>query len=139
MEIAKSSLIQQNKKYLLVFIGCIILVLGVTYFYSYSMKTKISELCGKYESLDTPVSCEQAINITLLKYDGEVVSVKREQISMPLPPNKGGGFETVDAWVVGVRLKEPRKIAGLMVNKLEVIVDTTTGKIRGSKSLEVVR
>jgi len=100
MEIAKSSLIQQNKKYLLVFTG--ILALGVIYFYSYSMKTKISELCGEYESLDTPVSCEQAINITLLKYDGEAVSVKREQITMPLPPNKGGGFETVDAWIVGV-------------------------------------
>lgn len=92
----------------------------------------LSELCAEYKNLEVPVTCQQAADIVLAKYPGNVFLIKKTQMSLPLPPDKGGGSELIDLWVINIALEKPIKMRSgeLAEEGLEVMVDTTTGEIK---------
>ena len=88
----------------------------------------ISELCKKYRNFKTGITCEQAANLVLLKYQGEIVSIEKTQIDMPLPPGSEKTSELTDFWAVSINLEES-------ADKLKIMVDTNSGQIKILKQI----
>jgi hypothetical protein len=104
----------------------------------YFVTKNISELCAKYENLEVLITCEEAADLALSKYPGNILSVEKTQIDIPLPPDKGGGSELIYLWVISIDLKEPTEKSSQLAEGLEVMVDTTTGEVKGFKPLSFI-
>ena len=134
-------------KILLVILGIlIILIIGlfaIGYFYSEEAEKeitqqqkekitqeqeKISELCQKYRNFKTAITCEQAANLVLTKYQGEIFSIEKIQIDMPLPPGEEKTSGLTDFWAVSINLEES-------ADKLKIMVDTNSGQIKILKQI----
>ena len=111
----------------------------------------IFELCSKYKNLEAITTCEQAANLVLSKYQGEIFSIENKQINMPLPQIQGEKkiSETTDVWLITIQLKNPIKLLSLEIpiklasqpeaetDKLEITINTNSGAIFSLKPLNI--
>ncbi len=85
-------------------------------------------ICHDFPSIDNEISCQNAINIALETYPGEVYSVNKTEI-LPLLE---GQDPTEKFWAVGINLDEPIEKelpAGSFASRAEIFISADTGTI----------
>lgn len=95
-----------NKKIIigLIMICLVGLVLGFVWIgsrYEKGELPKVNSLCVDFEIVEGEVNCQEAIDIALEKYPGEVKSIKKEKIKTLITEDI-----FVDVWLVELKLKK---------------------------------
>ena len=88
----------------------------------------IEDICNEFPSLEKEISCENAVEIALEKFPGEVYSVNKTEAWDPLESQD----PTKKFLVVGINLDEPIEKelpAGSFSSKAKIFIDTYTGTI----------
>jgi len=69
-------------------------------------------LCTKFSTIEGEVSCQEAKEISLLKYPGEILKIDRITLFFPVavkPPTEE--TEEKDVWILKINLKNPLNLS----------------------------
>lgn len=119
----------KKNQIILIIIGVLILlgfVSSFSYWFLY-MKER-EDLCAGFPEVEGEITCQEAREIALGEYPGEVYSVNKTET----PPLLEGQDSTEKFWVVGINLDEPIEKelpAGSFSNKAEIFINIDTGVI----------
>lgn len=72
-----------------------------------SQQEKINPLCADFELIEGEVSCQEAIDLSLTEYPGEVNYINKDKISMLVTEPPELEFISKNVWLIGIHLKSP--------------------------------
>ena len=91
----------------------------------------VNPLCAEFSPVEEEITCEEAIDIALEEYPGEVYLIDKTQITPPKPPGEEGSI-TKDLWLIGIDLDvETQSRFEPKTDKLEITIDRISGRIIG--------
>jgi len=131
------------KKKISIILIVILILMGLISGFIYWLKYQKPEkgLCAKFPKIKGEISCQEAIDLALEKYPGEIYEIDKTKLSFFFGEIIKNGKEIKDlkevkkdVWLIGIRLKEPFEIIEQDLKKfgqdIKVSVDVKNGDLR---------
>jgi len=88
----------------------------------------VNPLCAEFSPVEEEITCEEAIDIALEEYPGDVYEIYKSSIR----PVENKTMHQKGFWIIGINLKTPIKTSFTETKNIQIAVDIESGKIEKS-------
>jgi len=93
-----------------------------------SLEATANPLCAEFSPVEEEITCEEAIDIALEEYPGDVYEIYKSSIR----PVENKTMHQKGFWIIGINLKTPIKTSFTETKNIQIAVDIESGKIEKS-------